>query len=108
MDLCLLSSSYIKGYPKDLVLEGINLIKNLEILYKERNNIEDSDEAKKEKINDLIMRQENQLDNIKRKLSYNQSNYNRYLSNSNSTSNIQNILGLTYMTNYYSNNNNNN
>ena len=108
MDLCLLSSSYIKGYPKDLVLEGINLIKNLEILYKERNNIEDSDEAKKEKINDLIMRQENQLDNIKRKLSYNQSNYNRYLSNSNSTSNIKNIFGLTYMTNYINSNNNNN
>ena len=109
MDLCLLSSSYMKGFPKDLLLEGINLIKNLENLYKEKNRIKDSNETEKDNINDLIARQEKQLDNIKKKLSYNQfnqSNYNHYLSNSNSTSNIKNILGLTYMTNYYNNINN--
>ena len=107
MDLCLLSSSYIKGLPKDLLLEGINLIKNLENLYREKNRIKDSNETEKDNINDLIVRQENQLDNIKRKLSfnqYNQNNYNIHLSNSNSARNIKNILGLTYMTNYYNNN----
>ena len=110
MDLCLLSSSFMKGLPKDLLLEGINLIKNLENLYKEKNRIKDSNETEKDNINDLIARQEKQLDNIKKKLSYNQfnqSNYNHYLSNSNSTGNIKNILGLTYMTNYYNNINNN-
>jgi len=109
MDLCLLSSSFMKGLPKDLLLEGINLIKNLENLYKEKNRIKDSNETEKDNINDLITRQEKQLDNIKKKLSYNQfnqSNYNHYLSNSNSTGNIKNILGLTYMTNYYNNINN--
>ena len=53
------------------------------------------------------MRQEKQLDNIKRKLSftqYNQNNYDNYLRNSNSMSNFKNVLGLTYMTNYYNNN----
>ena len=109
MDLCLLSSSYIKGLPKDLLLEGINLIKNLENLYKEKNRIKNSNKTEKDNINDLIMRQEKQLDNIKRKLSnnlYNQSNSNsnHYLRNFNSASNIKNILGLTYMTNYYNNN----
>ena len=110
MDLCLLSSAFVKGLPKDLILEGINLIKNLENLYKEKNRIKDSNETEKDNINDLIMRQEKQLDNIKKKLSYNQfnqGNYNHYLSNSNSTSNIKNILGLTYMTKYYNNINNN-
>ena len=100
----------MKGLPKDLILEGINLIKNLENLYKEKNRIKDSNETEKDNINDLIMRQEKQLDNIKKKLSYNQfnqSNYNHYLSNSNITNNIKNILGLTYMTNYYNNINNN-
>jgi len=110
MDLCLLSSSFMKGLPKGLLLEGINLIKNLENLYKEKNRIKDSNETEKDNIIDLIARQEKQLDNIKKKLSYNQfnqSNYNHYLSNSNSTGNIKNILGLTYMTNYYNNINNN-
>ena len=109
MDLCLLSSSFMKGLPKDLLLEGINLIKNLENLYKEKNRIKDSNETEKDNINDLIARQEKQLDNIKKKLSYNQfnqRNYNHYLNNSNSTGNIKNILGLTYMTNYYNNINN--
>jgi len=109
MDLCLLSSSFMKGLPKDLLLEGINLIKNLENLYKEKNRIKDSNETEKDNINDLIARQEKQLDNIKKKISYNQfnqSNYNHYLSNSNSTGNIKNFLGLTYMTNYYNNINN--
>ena len=110
MDLCLLSSAFLNGLPKDLILDGINLIKNLENLYKEKNRIKDSGQTEKDNINDLIMRQEKQLDNIKKKLSYNQfnqSNYNHYLSNSNSTNNIKNILGLTYMTNYYNNINNN-
>ena len=110
MDLCLLSSSYLKGLPKDLILEGINLIKNLENLYKEKNKVKDSNDIEKKNIKELIISQEKQLDNIKRKLSYNQYNqinFNNhyYLSNSNSASNIKNILGLTYMTNYYSNNN---
>ena len=110
MDLCLLSSSYLKGLPKDLILEGINLIKNLENLYKEKNKVKDSNDIEKKNIKELILSQEKQLDNIKRKLSYNQYNqinFNNYhyLSNSNSASNIKNILGLTYMTNYYSNNN---
>ena len=110
MDLCLLSSSYLKGLPKDLILEGINLIKNLENLYKEKNKVKDSNDIEKKNIKELILSQEKQLDNIKRKLSYNQYNqinFNNhyYLSNSNSASNIKNILGLTYMTNYYNNNN---
>ena len=109
MDLCLLSSSYLKGLPKDLTLEGINLIKNLENLYKEKNKVKDSNDIEKKNIKELIISQEKQLDNIKRKLSYNQYNqinFNNYhyLSNSNSASNIKNILGLTYMTNYYNNN----
>ena len=109
MDLCLLSSSYLKGLPKDLILEGINLIKNLENLYKEKNKVKDSNDNEKKNIKELIISQEKQLDNIKRKLSYNQYNqinFNNhyYLSNSNSASNIKNILGLTYMTNYYNNN----
>ena len=110
MDLCLLSSSYLKGLSKDLILEGINLIKNLENLYKEKNKVKDSNDIENKNIKELIISQEKQLDNIKRKLSYNQYNqinFNNYhyLSNSNSASNIKNILGLTYMTNYYSNNN---
>ena len=110
MDLCLLSSSYLKGLPKDLILEGINLIKNLENLYKEKNKVKDSNDIEKKNIKELIISQEKQLDNIKRKLSYNQYNqinFNNYhyLSNSNSASNIKNILGLTYMTNYYKYNN---
>ena len=109
MDLCLLSSSYLKGLPKDLILEGINLIKNLENLYKEKNKVKDPNDIEKKNIKELILSQEKQLDNIKRKLSYNQYNqinFNNhyYLSNSNSASNIKNILGLTYMTNYYNNN----
>ena len=36
MDLCILSSSYLKGSNKDFLLEGINLIRNLENLYKEK------------------------------------------------------------------------
>ena len=110
MDLCLLSSSYLKGLPKDLILEGINLIKNLENLYKEKNKVKDPNDIEKKNIKELILSQEKQLDNIKRKLSYNQYNqinFNNYhyLSNSNSASNIKNILGLTYMTNYFNNNN---
>ena len=107
MDLCLLSSSYMKGLPKDLLLEGINLIKNLENLYKEKNKVKDSNDIEKRNINEFIITQEKQLENIKKKLSYNQynqMNYNHNFSYSNSTSNIKNILGLTYMTNYYNNN----
>ena len=96
--------------PKDLILEGINLIKNLENLYKEKNKVKDPNDIEKKNIKELILSQEKQLDNIKRKLSYNQYNqinFNNYhyLSNSNSASNIKNILGLTYMTNYFNNNN---
>ena len=108
MDLCLLSSSYLKGSPKDLLLEGINLIKNLENLYKEKNRKKSNNDNYDDNINDLIMRQERQLENIKRKLTYNQynqSNNYHYFSNSNSSSNIKNALGLTYMTNYFNNNN---
>ena len=47
MDLCLLSSSYLKGLPKDLILEGINLIKNLENLYKEKNKVKDPNDIEK-------------------------------------------------------------
>ena len=72
MDLCLLSSSYLKGLSKDLILEGINLIKNLENLYKEKNKVKDSNDNEKKNIKELIISQEKQLDNIKRKLSYNQ------------------------------------
>ena len=36
MDLCLLSSSYLKDSTKDLFLERINLIKNLLNLYKKK------------------------------------------------------------------------
>ena len=72
MDLCLLSSSYLKGLPKDLILEGINLIKNLENLYKEKNKVKDSNDIENKNIKELIISQEKQLDNIKRKLSYNQ------------------------------------
>ena len=108
MDLCLLSTSFIKGSPKDLLLEGINLIKNLENLYKEKNRIKIShDNNGLEKISDLILKQENQLENIKRQLNYNQynqRNYGYYLSNCNSSDNIKKVLGLTYMTNYYNNN----
>ena len=99
MDLCLLSSFYMKGLPKDLLLEGINLIKNLENLYKERREISRGENYKE--IKELIDRQEKQLDNIKKKLTYNQNNNNTFLGNSNSTSNIKNNLGFTYMTNYY-------
>ena len=108
LDFCILSTSFIKGPPKDFILEGINLIKNLENLYKEKNRIKSShDYTDLEKINELIKKQENQLESIKRKLNYNQyyqRDYGYYLSNCNSSDNIKNVLGLTYMTNYYNNN----
>ena len=109
MDLCILSSSYLKGSTKDFLLEGINLIRNLENLYKEKkmkkgiNNISTDNN-----LDDLIMREENQLDDVKRKLENNKyENLNNkyhlhYLGNSNNN-NIRNISGLTYMTNYYNN-----
>ena len=97
MDLCLLSSFYLKGLPKDLLLEGINLVKNLENLYK------DKEGENNEEIKELINRQEKQLDNIKKKLSFNQNNNDTFLGNSNSVGNIKNNLGFTYVTNYYNN-----
>ena len=109
MDLCILSSSYLKGSTKDFLLEGINLIRNLENLYKEKkmkkgiNNISTDNN-----LDDLIMREEKQLDDVKRKLENNKyENLNNkyhlhYLGNSNNN-NIRNISGLTYMTNYYNN-----
>ena len=104
MDLCLLSSSYLKDSTKDLFLEGINLIKNLDNLYKEKNMTKYQNN-----LNELIMNKEKKLDNIKRKLAYNQydvnNNYHHlYHYNSNSVNDVKNVLGLTYMTNYYSNN----
>ena len=104
MDLCLLSSSYLKDSTKDLFLEGINLIKNLDNLYKEKNMTKYQNN-----LNELIMNEEKKLDNIKRKLAYNQydvnNNYHHlYHYNSNSVNDVKNVLGLTYMTNYYSNN----
>ena len=103
MDLCILSTT------KDFLLEGINLIRNLESLYKEKkmkkgiNNISTDNN-----LDDLIMREEKQLDDVKRKLENNKyENLNNkyhlhYLGNSNNN-NIRNISGLTYMTNYYNN-----
>lgn len=104
MDLCLLSSSYLKDSTKDLFLEGINLIKNLDNLYKEKNMTKYQNN-----LNELIMNEEKKLDNIKKKLAYNQydvnNNYHHlYHYNSNSVNDVKNVLGLTYMTNYYSNN----
>ena len=104
MDLCLLSSFYLKDSTKDLFLEGINLIKNLDNLYKEKNMTKYQNN-----LNELIMNEEKKLDNIKRKLAYNQydvnNNYHHlYHYNSNSVNDVKNVLGLTYMTNYYSNN----
>ena len=104
MDLCLLSSSYLKDSTKDLFLEGINLIKNLDNLYKEKNMTKYQNN-----LNELLMNEEKKLDNIKRKLAYNQydvnNNYHHlYHYNSNSVNDVKNVLGLTYMTNYYSNN----
>ena len=104
MDLCLLSSSYLKDSTKDLFLEGINLIKNLDNLHKEKNMTKYQNN-----LNELIMNEEKKLDNIKRKLAYNQydvnNNYHHlYHYNSNSVNDVKNVLGLTYMTNYYSNN----
>ena len=104
MDLCLLSSSYLKDSTKDLFLEGINLIKNLDNLYKEKNMTKYQNN-----LNELIMNEEKKLDNIKRKLAYNQydvnNNYHHlYHYNSNSVNDVKNVVGLTYMTNYYSNN----
>ena len=94
MDLCILSSSYLKGSTKDFLLEGINLIRNLENLYKEKK---------------MKKGEEKQLDDVKRKLENNKyenlnNNYHlHYLGNSNNNNNIRNISGLTYMTNYYNN-----
>ena len=113
MDLCLLSivynfilydSSYLKDSTKDLFLEGINLIKNLDNLYKEKNMTKYQNN-----LNELLMNEEKKLDDIKRKLAYNQydvnNNYHHlYHYNSNSVNDVKNVLGLTYMTNYYSNN----
>ena len=104
MDLCLLSSSYLKDSTKDLFLEGINLIKNLDNLHKEKNMTKYQNN-----LNELIMNEEKKLDNIKRKLAYNQydvnNNYHHlYHYNSNSVNDVKNVVGLTYMTNYYSNN----
>ena len=94
----------MKDSTKDLLLEGINLIKNLDNLYKEKNMTKYQNN-----LNELIMNEEKKLDNIKRKLAYNQydvnNNYHHlYHYNSNSVNDVNNVLGLTYMTNYYSNN----
>ena len=110
MDLCILSSSYLNGSTKNLLLEGINLIRSLENLYKEKDRIKVINNIITDKnLDDLIIREENQLDNIKKKLEnnrYDNSNtnyHNHYLGNSNSVSNFKNFSGLTYMTNYYNN-----
>ena len=98
MDLCLLCSSYLQGEPKELMLEGINIIQSLENLYKENNII--NDKGNVIRVKDLIMKLEEQLEDVKRKLSHNNNDYFFDYSNININTN----RGLTYMTNYNNDN----
>ena len=101
IDLCLLSTKYIEGNPKELILEGLNLIKSLGNLYEERTRLNDDENLNKN--NMLIIGQEEQLENIKNKLSID-NNTNNYYFDYNSQDNNNKKYGLTYMTNYYTKN----
>ena len=101
IDLCLLSTKYIEGNPKDLILEGLNLIKSLGNLYEERTRLNDDENLNKNKM--LLIGQEEQLENIKNKLAID-NNINNYYFDYNRQDNYNKKFGLTYMTNYYTNN----
>ena len=104
IDLCLLSTKYIEGNPKELILEGLNLIKSLGNLYEERTRLNDDESLNKN--NMLMIRQEEQLENIKNKLSINNNinSINNYYFDYNRQDNNNKKFGLTYTTNYYTNN----
>ena len=101
IDLCLLSTKYIEGNPKELILEGLNLIKSLGNLYEERTRLNDDESLNKNKM--LIMRQEEQLENIKNQLSID-NNINNYYFDYNKQEGNNKKFGLTYTTNYYNSN----
>jgi hypothetical protein len=101
IDLCLLSTKYIEGDPKELILEGLNLIKSLGNLYEERTRLNGNENLNKNKM--LIMGQEEQLENIKNKLAID-NNINNYYFDYNIQDDNNKKVGLTYMTNYYTNN----
>ena len=95
IDLCELSTSYIKGKPKDLMIQALNLIKSLDNLYIEKckmNNYQNNCN-----INDLIIMQEELLDNIKKKL---RNKDNIFFFDYNNIYQNKNILNRTYSTNY--------
>ena len=94
MDFCLLCSSYLKGEPKELILEGINIIKSLVNLYDEKNR--ENDKNNINRIKDLIIKFEEQLENIKRKLCHNDNEY--FFDYSDKS--INKNKDLTYMINY--------
>ena len=101
IDLCLLSTKYIEGNPKELILEGLNLIKSLGNLYEERTRLNDNENLNNNKM--LIIRQEEQLEGIKNKLAI-ENNINKFYYDYNRQDNSNKNFGLTYTTNYYTNN----
>ena len=101
IDLCLLSTKYIEGNPKELILEGLNLIKILGNLYEERTRLNDNENLNNNKM--LIIRQEEQLEGIKNKLAI-ENNINKFYYDYNRQDNSNKNFGLTYTTNYYTNN----
>ena len=101
IDLCLLSTKYIEGYPKELILEGLNIIKSLGNLYEERTRLNDNENLNNNKM--LIIRQEEQLEDIKNKLAID-NNINNYYFDYNRQNDSKKNFGLTYTTNYYTNN----
>ena len=101
IDLCLLSTKYIEGNPKELILEGLNLIKILGNLYEERTRLNDNENNNNNKM--LIIRQEEQLEDIKNKLAID-NNINKFYFDYNREDVGNKNFGLTYTTNYYTNN----
>ena len=101
IDLCLLSTKYIEGNPKELILEGLNLIKILGNLYEERTRLNDNENLNNNKM--LIIRQEEQLEDIKNKLAID-NNINKFYFDYNREDVGNKNFGLTYTTNYYTNN----
>ena len=101
IDLCLLSTKYIEGNPKELILEGLNLIKSLGNLYEERTRLNGNENLNNNKM--LIIKQEEQLEDIKNKLAID-NNINNYYYDYNRQNDNNKNFGLTYTTNYYTNN----
>ena len=108
VDLCLLSTQYISGKPRELILEGLNLIKSLGNLYEEKSMLNEDQKENIDRNKVLINRQEEQLEKVKKELNINDNNkyedyYFNYNANNNDINgNNNNNSGLTYATKYYS------